>query len=174
MLELERRVRIEEPADLHKMAIALQNAIDITDDILSKLDDFAKLAPAPSPAAADASAQPTGQAGATKKASKKKDKKAKKETSAPPAAENEQSSDPFAMADLRVSARFGSGPSLPLHVPASNTTSVSAARTRFSTYIQSTLITVVCCIVYVLYTWLEAHVQHRGTQHLHTLLPELR
>jgi hypothetical protein len=84
------------------MGCHLQNAIAIIDDILSKVDDFAKLTPEP----ADASVQPAGEAAATKKQGKKKDKKAKNEAAAPaPAAINEQSSDPFTMADLRVCAR---------------------------------------------------------------------
>lgn len=88
------------------MSTPLQNAINIIDDILSKVDEFAKQAPAPAVAAAGA--QATGDGAATKKRGKKKDKK-----TPAAAAENEQSSDPFAMADLRVSAffRLGSAPS---------------------------------------------------------------
>jgi hypothetical protein len=82
------------------MSVQLQNAIDIIDDILSKVDSFAAQQ---APAAGEA-----GAPGEQSKKGKKKDKKAKKEASAPPAAaaENEQSSDPFAMADLRVSVCF--------------------------------------------------------------------
>lgn len=93
--------------------MALQRAINIVDDILSKVDEFGKQA-TPVPAAAEAS-EPAAQA--TKKG--KKDKKAtKKEASAAPdaaATGNEQSSDPFSMADLRVSARFLSRPFMELY-----------------------------------------------------------
>lgn len=86
-------------ADSTRMCTPLQNAINIIDDILSKVDDFATQAPAPAAAAPTVAEGP-------KKGGKKKDKKVKKEASAAPvaAAENEQSSDPFAMADLRVRA----------------------------------------------------------------------
>ena len=82
------------------MCTHVQNAIDIINDILSKVDDFAKEAPAPGAAA------PAGESPHVQKGGKKKDKKAKKAASAAPvaAAENEKASDPFAMADLRVSS----------------------------------------------------------------------
>jgi hypothetical protein len=88
------------------MVCHLQNAIDIIDDILSKVDDLKQHTAAP---AADRDVQPVGETAApgeaaAKKPGKKKDKKVKKEAAPAPAATNEQSSDPFTMADLRVRA----------------------------------------------------------------------
>lgn len=83
------------------MSVHVQNAIEIIDDILSKVDEFSRQAVPPAAAAANAG---TEKAAATGKAGKKKDKKTKKEANAAPTAAttNQESSDPFAMADLRV------------------------------------------------------------------------
>jgi hypothetical protein len=81
------------------MSEALLSAIDVIDDLLAKVDTWEAAGGSAASAAPQVDAQPAQKG-------KKKDKKAKKEQTASDsnnvAASNEQSSDPFALADLRV------------------------------------------------------------------------